>query len=190
MTTYWLSDFCSLFNSLNINPFTGGDKNHKYNSLTRLIIVVTIISALYFKENNVQILLAGLVSIFLSIVIYMLTYNAAELSFNGDMKFKTFEQSRDLIQNELDNSKNVSHEATKKVLEDKIVNRENEVTLNYTPPDTDNKKHVYFLDGNKMPDKIVKTERDSSKYLYAGKQTPGGVVKQHRSLLDKNLSMS
>lgn len=190
MTTYWLSDFCSLFNSLNINPFTGKDKNHSYNSLTRLIIVVTLVGALYFKENNTEILLAGIVSIFSSVVIYMLTYNSAELSFNGDMKFKTYEQSRDLIQNQLDNSNGRLYETDEKIVKDKIVNRENEVTLSYTPPNTDNKKHMYFLDGNKMPDKIVETERDSSDYLYSGKQTPVGVVKQYRSLLGRNLTLS
>ena len=69
MTTYWLSDFCSLFNSLNINPFSGDDKNFKFNSLTRLIIVVTIVSALLFNSHTSEIFLAGGISLFLSVII-------------------------------------------------------------------------------------------------------------------------
>ena len=51
MTTYWISDPCSLFNSNNINPFVSDDKNFKFNSLTRLIIVVTLFSSLLFNSH-------------------------------------------------------------------------------------------------------------------------------------------
>ena len=49
MSTYWLSNFCSLF-SFNINPFYGKDRNERYNALTRLIILVTIIANAYLKS--------------------------------------------------------------------------------------------------------------------------------------------
>ena len=76
MTTYWISDPCSLFNSNNINPFVSDDKNFKFNSLTRLIIVVTLFSSLLFSSMNTEILVAGVISLTLSVVIYLLTYNS------------------------------------------------------------------------------------------------------------------
>ena len=50
MTSYWISDICVLFNSASINPFSGEDRNFRYNALTRLIILTTIVSAIFFKN--------------------------------------------------------------------------------------------------------------------------------------------
>tara|TARA_Y100001963_G_C6784405_1_gene451786 strand:+ start:2828 stop:3391 length:564 start_codon:yes stop_codon:yes gene_type:complete len=187
MTTYWLSDFCSLVNSLNINPFTGEDKNFRYNSLTRLIILLTLVGAIYYSKNSVQIFIAGGISIFLSVVIYFLTYNSSELSFIQDNEYNR-DESMEQIKNKIDDL--LKSTPPTKSAKDKIVNNENHITLAYTPPDTDKKKHIYFLEGNKMPSKVVTTQRDSSNYLSTGKQTPVGVVKQLRSLIKKNLSFS
>lgn len=187
MTTYWLSDFCSLFNSLNIIPFIGEDKNFMYNSLTRLILVLTFAGAIYYNENSVQIFIAGGISIFLSVVIYFLTYNSSELSFNQDNQHNNYESMAE-IKNQVDDLINSSK--PEKSAEDKNVNNENHISLNYTPPDTDKKKHMYFLEGNKMPSKLIKTQRDSSEYLSTGNQTPVGVVKQLHSLIGKDLSFS
>ena len=75
MTSYWFSDRCSLLNSFNINPFTGEDKNYKYNSLTRLIIFTTLLFILLYPKFRIEIFLTGCVSIFLSIIIYINTFN-------------------------------------------------------------------------------------------------------------------
>tara|TARA_B100001175_G_scaffold130750_1_gene111085 strand:+ start:170 stop:733 length:564 start_codon:yes stop_codon:yes gene_type:complete len=187
MTTYWLSDFCSLFNSLNINPLIGEDKNFRYNSLTRLIIFLTLVSAIYYNNNSVEIFIAGGISIFLSAMIYFLTYNSSELSFIQDREYNTNE-SMEQVRTEIDDLINSTRSA--KSAEDKIVNSENHTTLNYTPPDTDKKKHMYFLEGNKMPNKLVAIQRDPTEYLSTGNQTPDGNVKQLRSLIGKNLSLS
>ena len=76
MTTYWLSDPCSIFNSFNINPFLGKDKNFKYNSLTRLIVLATIILSLTYEKNRIDILIAGGISLILSVIIYLTSYNS------------------------------------------------------------------------------------------------------------------
>ena len=73
MTSYWLSNFCALFASLNVIPFIGEDKNYQYNSLTRLIILVTILGYVYTEDINV--IFSGLLSLTLSVVFYFLTFN-------------------------------------------------------------------------------------------------------------------
>ena len=103
MTTFWLSDFCSLLNSININPFVGEDKNFQFNSLTRLIILLTLLGALLSQESSNQIFLAGAISIFLIVVIYMLTYNSSELYAGGkreDFKYEFDEFNQDVDQEE------------------------------------------------------------------------------------------
>ena len=76
MTSYWLSDPCSLKNSMNINPFISNDKNFNFNSLTRLIILVTLLSSILNVEISGQILAAGTISICLTLFIYLTTYNS------------------------------------------------------------------------------------------------------------------
>jgi len=192
MTTYWLSDFCSLFNSANINPFMGEDKNFKFNSLTRLIILVTVLAAVLFMDHKNEILLAGGVSIFMSVIIYMLTYNSAEMSaFVPELK--TFVETRVDNANKVSDPKEQIREVSKmgaRSLHDTAVNVENEVTLSWSPPNTDLKKSSYFLDGNKMPSVVTKEIRDPKDYISSGKQVPEGTTKQLHSALGKNLAFT
>ena len=136
MTSYWLSDICSLTNSLNINPFYGDDKNFQYNSLTRLIILITIVSAYFFQNEMISILISGVLSIVISAFIYYLTFNktGAEKLENIDGVHVTEQGSKNL--------------------EDTSVNSTNLITLDYVPNYTNKKKHTFMLDGNKMPDSI------------------------------------
>ena len=194
MTTYWLSDFCSLFNSANINPFWGDDKNFKFNSLTRLIILITTVSALVFKEHTNEILIAGGISVFVSVIIYMLTYNSAEMaSFMPELR--TFAETQaEKTKSFIKSREEIIREGLSKMgarsLQDTAVNQENEITLDWTPPNTDLKKGTYFLDGNKMPSAVTKEVRDPKDYITTGKQVPEGTVNQLHSLLGKNLTFT
>jgi len=76
MTTYWISDICALFTSLNINPFGSKDKNKNFNALTRLIIAVTVATSIIDKNNFENIIIAGCISVLLSVLIYLSTYNS------------------------------------------------------------------------------------------------------------------
>lgn len=105
MTTYWISDICVLITSLNINPFDGEDKNKKFNALTRLIIAITIIAAIFDKDNYENIILAGGISILLSVLIYLSTYNSYsenlmysenyQPKYKSDMKTVTSDNNKD-----------------------------------------------------------------------------------------------
>lgn len=190
MTTYWLSNFCSLFNSSNINPFSGDDKNFKFNSLTRLIIVVTVVFAILFNSHANEIFLAGCISLFLSVIIYMLTYNSAEMSIELNKELKTYIQAQELIESQQENLKVGLSKMGGETIKDYNVNVENEVTLDYSPPNTQLKKSIYFFEGNKMPSQVVDTKREPSEYLSMGKQVPTGTVKQLHSLIGKNLSFT
>tara|TARA_B100000287_G_scaffold332346_1_gene317324 strand:- start:419 stop:991 length:573 start_codon:yes stop_codon:yes gene_type:complete len=190
MTTYWLSDFCSLFNSSNINPFSGDDKNFKFNSLTRLIIVVIVVFAILFNSHANEIFLAGCISLFLSVIIYMLTYNSAEMSIELNKELKTYTQAQELIESQQGNLKVGLSKMGAETIKDYNVNVENEVTLDYSPPNTQLKKSIYFFEGNKMPSQVVATKREPSDYLSMGKQVPTGTAKQLHSLIGKNLSFT
>lgn len=190
MTTYWLSDFCSLFNSSNINPFSLEDKNFKFNSLTRLIIVVTAVFAIIFTNNANEIFLAGGISIFLSIIIYMLTYNSAEMSLEVDNELKSYEQAESLIESQKEKLNVGLSKAGAITINDYDVNVENQISLDYSPPDTQLKKSIYFFEGDKMPNQVVETKKDPSQYLSVGKQVPTGTIKQLHSLIGKNLSFT
>lgn len=75
MTTYWLSDTCALFKSFNIIPFGNEDLNEDYNSLTRLIILVTVVLAFMRPEDYVNILLTGVISICITVMFYFMNFN-------------------------------------------------------------------------------------------------------------------
>lgn len=190
MTTYWLSDFCSLFNSTNINPFSGDDKNFKFNSLTRLILVVTILATMLPNSNINETLIAGAISLFLSIIIYMLTYNSAEMSLELNKELKSYEQEEKLSGDWEEKLKTRLAEMEGKIIKDDNVNKENQITLDYSPPNTQLKKNIYFLEGDKMPNNVVATKRDPSDYLSLGKQVSTGSVKQLHSLIRKDLSFT
>lgn len=188
MTTYWLSDFCSLFNSMNINPFSGEDKNFRFNSLTRLIILITVLCAVVFSDSSNEIFLAGGISLFLSVIIYMLTYNSAEMSISLDKKLKGYLNSQKILEEKEENLKKGLSESGAEIIKDHRANVQNQVTLDYTPPNTDQKKTIYFFEGDKMPSNVTKVERDPKDYLSNGKQVLTGTTKQLHSLLKKDLS--
>ena len=188
MTTYWLSDFCSLFNSLNINPFVGTDKNFQFNSLTRLIIFMTFLCAILFQDSSNQIFLGGAISIFLSVVIYMLTYNSSEMSTRFTGELKSYIDSQKIIEDQDENLKIGLSKMGEVVLEDQKINVENEVTLDYVPRNTKNIKAAMFLEGNKMPSHVTNAPRNPNDYISLGKQVISGTAKQLHSLIGKNLS--
>lgn len=186
MTTYWLSDFCSLFNSSNVNPFSGDDKNFKFNSLTRLIIAVTALFGILFNNRASEAFVAGCISLFLSVIIYMLTYNSSE-QFSGISKeLKTYTRGRELIESQQENLKTGLSKTETEIIKDYNANLENEITLDYSPPNTELKKGIYFLEGDKMPSRVVATKRDPSEYLSTGKRVPTGTTKQFLSLIGKH----
>lgn len=168
MTSYWLSNFCSLFSSVNIIPFTSDDKNYQYNSLTRLIILVTVLGYVYTQDINV--IYSGLVSLTLSVVFYFLTFNTpgAENSIeNYKLENKT--------------------PADKIAVSDELQNQMNQVSLDYTPPDTDDqRKHIYFLDGDHSKSKITKETIDTSEFLPSGPRVINSITK-NISKLNRNI---
>ena len=124
MTSYWLSNFCSLFSSVNVIPFISDDKNYQYNSLTRLIILVTILGYIYTQDINV--IYSGFISLTLSVVFYFLTFNTPS------------------VENSIENYKLENETQADKITKsDDLQNQMNQVSLDYTPPDTDDqRKHI------------------------------------------------
>lgn len=168
MTSYWLSNFCSLFSSVNIIPFISDDKNYQYNSLTRLIILVTILGYVYTHDINV--IYAGIVSLTLSVIFYFITFNtpAAENSIeNYKVENKT--------------------PADKIAASDELQNQMNQISLDYTPPDTDDqRKHIYFLEGDQSKSKITKETIDTSEFLPSGPRVINSITK-NISKLNRNI---
>jgi hypothetical protein len=168
MTSYWLSNFCALYSSLNIIPFIGNDKNFQYNSLTRLIIFVTIISYIYTQDINV--ILAGIASVTISAIIYFLTFNTKSVENLSEKYLDKNETSIDKI-----------------IKDDNTINQQNQITLDYSPPDTDDlRKHVYFLEGDKSKDTIVPVDINSSDLLPSGPRVTYGITKS-LSNLNRNI---
>jgi hypothetical protein len=144
MTSYWLSDICVLFHSLDVNPFSGPDKNFRYNALTRLIILVTAVSAMFFSNYN-EIILAGISSLTLSVVIYF-------LSFNKDMSYsKDFNKLLESIdKTEFENATDLE----KIKLLDQISNKKSMSNITYKKGiDTDNLSKIYFIQNNTSKNK-------------------------------------
>lgn len=189
MTTYWLSDFCSLFNSYNINPFIGDNKNFKFNSLTRLIIFVTLLFALLNSKNSNQILTAGVISIFLSIIFYMFTYNlSTELSVSNNKNvLENYKESQEILK---DINKDLETNITKTgqtVIDDYRENNRNNISFDYTPQNTDLKKQSYFFEGNNMPKNVTETKINENEYISRGREIETGTAKRLHSLINKNL---
>ena len=78
---FWLDDTNVLVESFDVNPFDKYNSSAKYNSLTRLIIIVTLI--LFLATQNVYVLVASVLSIV--IVIFLHKFNKSDY----------FEQSND-----------------------------------------------------------------------------------------------
>jgi hypothetical protein len=168
MTSYWLSNFCSLFSSVNIIPFTSDDKNYQYNSLTRLIILVTVLGYIYTQDTNV--IYSGLVSLTLSVVFYFLTFNTPG------------------VENSIENYKLENKTPADKIaISDELQNQMNQVSLDYTPPDTDDqRKHIYCLDGDHSKSKITKETIDTSEFLPSGPRVINSITK-NISKLNRNI---
>lgn len=159
MTSYWLSNFCSLFSSVNVIPFTSDDKNYQYNSLTRLIILVTVLGYICTQDENV--IYSGLISITLSVIFYFLTFNTPSVE-NSIESYK--------LENETP--------ADKITATDELQNQMNQVSLDYTPPDTDDKrKHIYFLDGDQSKSKITQETIDTANFLPSGPKVMYSITK-------------
>jgi hypothetical protein len=72
---YWFSNPCALFGSFNIIPFLDSDPNENYNSLSRLIIVFTVVFAIFSGNDYLLILGIGILSFLASLIIYLNTAN-------------------------------------------------------------------------------------------------------------------
>lgn len=159
MTSYWLSNFCALFSSLNVIPFAGEDKNYQYNSLTRLIILVTILGYIYTEDANV--IFSGILSLTLTVVFYFVTFNKPSVE-NSIENYKLEKKTPADITTE----------------KDEIQNQINQITLDYSPPDTDDmRKHLYFLDGDVSKSKITDTVIDTSEFLPSGPKVVNSITK-------------
>jgi hypothetical protein len=135
MTSYWISDICILFNSFEINPFSGKDKNFRYNALTRLIILTTVLSAIFFNNFN-EIVITGGISLLISVLIYF-------VSFNRDLSYKPHESLVSTEINEIINATNLE----KVKLSDETVNKQNLSKIRYRSDlNTDNLAQNLFLD--------------------------------------------
>jgi len=183
MSTYWFSDFSSLFKSININPFTGSDKNFKYNSLTRLIILVTIIGSIFFNENMNEILIAGIASIAISIIIYLITYNSQEANNVSE----SYEVSSKILEEQASNLKIDSTPISEAIIKDYNQNVKNQISIGYNPMDTDKLKHAMFLEGDKSTDISMRKYINPYPMPY-GNQIETGTLKQFSGLNVKNIA--
>lgn len=180
MTSYWFTDLCALFNSISINPFYGTDKNYQYNSLTRLIIVITIIAAVKYPKERLKIILSGMFSILLSVCIYFITLNSARAIESRTIKDIPIE-----FGNEEDRGGLTNH--GRKLLEDYTTNTKNSFLINHQTRDTENIKHRFILDGDKSPDVITNEIVENPFGNKFGKQIMTGTLKQLNTV-NKNLS--
>lgn len=197
MTTYWFSDFSSLFKSININPFMGQDKNFKYNSLTRLIVLITVISSILFNDNINEILIAGIISLSLSVIIYLSTYNSQE-TYKSQEPYKSQETYNSAAKSYEDATKiaeeqkyNLTIDSTpisEIIVKDYIQNVKNQVAIRRSPMDTEKLKGMSFLDGDKSPSVVTHKYLNPYDYVSHGDQVQTGTIKKFSSLLDKNLS--
>ena len=168
MTSYWLSNYCSLFSSFNIIPFIGADKNYQYNSLTRLIILGTLLGYLYTQE--ISVIYSGIISVLITVVLYFLTFNTPSTETS--------------IENPSIENKTPADKLTES---DDLKNQLNQVSLDYTPPDTDDKrKHIYFLDGDQSSSKITNVDIDSSEFLPSGPRVVNAITK-NLTKLNRNI---
>lgn len=181
MTSYWFTDICALFNSFSINPFSSGDKNFQYNSLTRLIILVTILAALKFPENNTLILSAGAFSILLTLCIYFLTLNSSKSIESRTIGNVSTEYSNDEYIGGITN-------IGKNMIDDYNTNTKNSFLINHPSLNTDDIKHKFILQGDKTPKHIGNEIIEKPEPNIFAQQVMTGTVKQLNSLQEKNIS--
>jgi len=180
MTSYWFTDLCALFNSISINPFYGTDKNYQYNSLTRLIIVVTIIASMQYPKDRLKIISSGMFSILLSVCVYFITLNSANA-----VESRTIQDLSTEFSNVEDTGGLTNH--GKKLLDDYTTNTKNSLLINHQTRDTDNIKHRFMLDGDKSPKTITNEVINTPYTNQFAKQIMTGTIKQLNTV-NKNLS--
>lgn len=135
MTSYWISDICVLFNSFEINPFRGTDRNFRYNALTRLIILATVLSGM-FLNNFQEIGITGAISLLISVLVYF-------VSFNKDMNYGTHDSLLSTENTDITNASNFE----KIKLSDETTNKRNLSKVRYIPEiNTENLARVLFLE--------------------------------------------
>tara|TARA_B100000085_G_scaffold247245_1_gene241467 strand:- start:495 stop:857 length:363 start_codon:yes stop_codon:yes gene_type:complete len=120
----------------------------------------------------------------------MLTYNSAEMALETEVELKSYIDSQKILEQQQKDLKIGLSKAGEVIIDDYNANVQNEVTLDYTPPDTDKSKQKYFFEGNKMPDNVTKTVVNPANYLSLGKQVTPGTTKQLHSIIGKNLSFT
>ena len=172
MTTYWFSNICVLFSSLDINPFSGKDKNFRYNALTRLIILVSIISGCITK-NYLEILIACIVSIVLSLIIYFISFNKDYLYSDSDQILTNMEN------NDFKNSSNLE----KIKLEDEKTNKKNIIISRITRDlNTKSLANSFFIEtSDALKDEIINLEKYNSnpaKKLVLGSKVINDILKK------------
>jgi hypothetical protein len=92
MATFWLNNPCILFTSLNVNPFDKSNSNiENYNSLTRIILITSVI--LYIFSKKKQVIYTSLIS--LLIVVLMYKYNNNKYDYYSELSPETFETPLD-----------------------------------------------------------------------------------------------
>ena len=181
MTSYWFSDFCALFNSFSINPLAGSDKNFQYNSLTRLIIVLSLVGSLIYQDDYIGILVTGVFSVILSVAIYFLTLNSPTGVENRVIANSNIEYSGEEYAGGLTNQ-------GRNILEDYETNTKNSFLINHPIVDTESIKHKFFLEGNKTPKEVTKEIIPPNTQNQFAQQVMSGTVKQLNSLQNKNIS--
>ena len=151
MTSYWISDICILFNSFEINPFRGTDRNFRYNALTRLIILTTVLGGI-FLNNFQEIGITGAISLLISVLVYF-------VSSNKDMNYSTHES---LLSTE--NADIISASNLEKIkLSDETTNKKNLSKVRYRPEiNTDNLARVLFLETKENTENYI--DINSEKY--------------------------
>jgi len=185
MSTYWLSNFCSLF-AFNINPLQGSDRNERYNALTRLIILVTAVAYILTRDQNV--LIAGVISVIITVLIYLFTFNSSVsfktvndfaqkdnvLGYYGDIiKLPATPNisgsldpidpnaAKNLLQGQYNNAMENSTPLGKQLFRDDLINARTGMALGFVPRNRDDDaSQVYFMKGNQMPN-FAKSVRDN-----------------------------
>ena len=208
MTTYWLINIGSIFDSFNINPFSSDMRNENYNSLTRLILLVTLLCILISPDDINSIITAGCISIVVSIIIYLFTNNKGENKINTQLYGSTQNNDSGTSNDGLANP-NIYVEREKKLEQiiddkgtdlDKIIYEDlkaNErVGLGRDWVSRQRNEYVGTMvqfEGRKQPnfsEFVAKNPYNPYKFtdISTGREVQTGTVKQLNSIMGKNLS--
>jgi hypothetical protein len=124
----------------------------------------------YIYTQDINVIYSGLVSITLSVVFYFLTFNTPG------------------VENSIENYKlEKATPADKITTSDDLQNQLNQVSIDYTPPDTDDqRKHIYFLEGDQSKSKITKETIDTSEFLPSGPKVLNSIAK-NMTKLNRNI---